>query len=380
MGAADDRAAPTITALVAHARDVPSDARTRIERLASPLIGTGLLLATCHRTEVYVSGPPGPELLAVAAHGARRLDGPAATRHLLRVAVGLDSVVLGEDQVLHQLRMAVDHARSRGLDPRIGRLAVTALRAGRIARSWQTGPRRSIADVAVARLGSMAPGSVSPVVLVVGAGTMGRLAVRAVQRVGGRPVLHSRTPDHAAAVAIELGAETDIPDDARIGGVVVALAGPWHVTRSLADRLAGDDPTIVDLSAPPAVPRSLRRRLRRVIDLDSLGPDPAAAMDLRSAARLETLAERTAAEVDAWLADERRRSAARTLAGRVEATRRSSLEHLFHDHPEVEPEVRAAIDRMTADLAARLLREPFSRLREDRDGQGERLVQEVFGL
>jgi hypothetical protein len=69
-----------------------------------------------------------------------------------------------------------------------------------------------------------------------------------------------------------------------------------------------------------------------------------------------------------------------TLAQRADATRNAALQHLWRDLPSLDPAARAAIERMSEELAERLLREPFARLRDDRDGHYERSVREVFAL
>src|SRR5690349_21667859 len=86
------------------------------------------LLATCHRVELYGFGP-GP-----VREDMRQLDGDAAVRHLFRVAAGLESAVVGESEILGQVRDALAHARERGTDERVARLFETAIAVGRTAR------------------------------------------------------------------------------------------------------------------------------------------------------------------------------------------------------------------------------------------------------
>jgi len=174
-----------IVALVTHARLVPAVERERFAvRLRDELTGKALLLETCHRVEGYVICPDDAERMALAVlmpAGGRALTGEPAVRHAIAVAVGRDSVVVGEDQVLHQLRESVDRARrDGGLDPILERLFALALHAGRRARSWRQGPARSLADVALAAIERQRGSIRGREVLVIGAGKMGRLAARAV--------------------------------------------------------------------------------------------------------------------------------------------------------------------------------------------------------
>ncbi|HEY8818495.1 MAG TPA: hypothetical protein VIM25_06710, partial [Candidatus Limnocylindrales bacterium] len=147
-------ASGAVIALVTHARHVPAAERARFRtRLDRTFGARALILETCHRVEAYVATGDDLESVALAFDlpaGGRALTGEDAVRHAVTVAVGRDSVVVGEDQILHQLRATVDAARADGnLDPGLERLFALALQAGRRARSWQPGRRPSLADVAV---------------------------------------------------------------------------------------------------------------------------------------------------------------------------------------------------------------------------------------
>ena len=125
---------PQLRAVAAHARHVPAEERVRFGReLGSALAGRGLVIETCHRVEGYVAaqGVEALERVDVPA-GCLAIDDRAAVRHAVAVATGRDSVVVGEDQVLHQLRETVDAVRRTGaMDPVLERLFATALHAGR---------------------------------------------------------------------------------------------------------------------------------------------------------------------------------------------------------------------------------------------------------
>ena len=96
-----------LAALVLHAAAVPVRERTDYgARLAARALD-GLLLRTCHRVELYGQVDAIAPLAADAPAGTIRLAGTDAARHLVRLAVGLESAVVAEDQVLHQLRRAV---------------------------------------------------------------------------------------------------------------------------------------------------------------------------------------------------------------------------------------------------------------------------------
>ena len=107
--------ATTVLALIVHARGVPSAAREAFAAECEALAAHDaiILVHTCHRVELYVAlGAFGDGALPQLPPGGLRLEDAAAARHLINVACGLQSAVLGEDQILHQVRetYALRHA------------------------------------------------------------------------------------------------------------------------------------------------------------------------------------------------------------------------------------------------------------------------------
>lgn len=378
-----------IVALVTHARHVPAIERVRFATaLHRESAGRAFTLETCHRVEAYLgNADDAPGLAAVLPEGGRALAGEQAVRHAMTVAVGRDSVVVGEDQILHQLRVSVDAARAAGtLDPALERLFALALQAGRRARSWRHGPARSLADFALASIELQGGAIRGRDVLVVGAGSMGRLAARAAVAAGASVAVANRSADGAQALAASTGARTEAFDpEARIGrfaGIVVALAGPWPIAAATADVLAGSATVVVDLSVPAAVPARLVEILgARLITADALalidvGPEA----QNGSAARLDALVEHSTGAYVAWLRGRDGRSAAEALNERADREREAELAALWRRFPDLEPEARDAIEGMTRHLANRLLREPLERLGRDTDGHDGRAIRDIFAL
>ena len=132
-----------VVAIVAHARQVPAPERELFASGLQAHLGTrALIVKTCHRVQAYTTVADAADSAAVATvaaavpEGGRVLEGEAAVRHIVAVATGRDSVVIGEDQILHQLREALEAARTENaLDTDVDRLFGLALRAGRKARS-----------------------------------------------------------------------------------------------------------------------------------------------------------------------------------------------------------------------------------------------------
>ncbi len=215
-----------------------------------------ILLNTCHRVELYGFGAR-PELDAPLRVEA----GEEAVRHLIRVATGLESAIVGEDEVLHQVREALGQARaSRALDRRLQRWFETAIGAGRRARAGRTASSGNLAQRAVAWLAERSTlGGRS--VLVVGAGRMGSSLAHAARLAGGDVTIASRDATRAQRLAQVYGGQgVDLAEGAKLAvhsaAIAVALAGVWHELQPQA----GDLPPIADISAPTAVPEAVRAR------------------------------------------------------------------------------------------------------------------------
>lgn len=385
-------AAVPILALVTHARDVPALERERFaEGLRRELTDRALILETCHRVEAYAVGVDEAEQIALAVNlptGGRTLIGEPAVRHAITVAVGADSVVIGEDQVLHQLRASVHAARAGGtLDPALERLFAVALQAGRRARSWRQGPQRSLADVALSSIERQRGPLRGREVLVVGAGRMGRLAAKAAVTAGASVCVANRSAEGARILATLTGARIEAFDPgARIGtfaAAVVALGGPWPIRAATIDALREATTVVVDLSVPSAVPADAAEMLgSRLITADALTfvePEPGTPQD-GSADRVEALIDHATAEFVTWLKGGDGRAAAEALVQRADRAREAELAELWRQLPDLEPEARDAIAGMTRHLTKRLLREPLERLGRDADGRDERAVRDIFAL
>jgi glutamyl-tRNA reductase len=269
----DHTSAPlaVIEALHRALRAAPAtDLRTRCEGVVR--------LATCHRLELYSEGVTPQvatrlyfhwfrlsesEAQEVAPHLVVR-SGAAAAEHLMSVAAGLESAVLGEDQIQGQVREAYRAACAAGdAGPLLHRLFHAALRAGRRARSETPLKRggRSLAGSAVAWLARELGDLREQTVLVIGAGEMARVAAaRLREREVGRLVIVNRTWSKAQELAAATGGEA-LPWAWRerlvgeVGGIVCATGAPEPVVRVSwlqpeEERCRGLRLVVVDLAVP----------------------------------------------------------------------------------------------------------------------------------
>ena len=265
---------------------VTGDARAKLLRdvaLAESVAET-FVISTCHRVEVYAdvdrfhAGVTAIcELLARHCGVDARDLTPhlyvhyqdSAVSHLLGVACGLDSVVVGEDQILGQVRSALKLAAEQGTTGRVlGELGRLALRAGKRARAETgiDGARRSLVNVAVelaaARLGAPpgAPAFAGRAVLIVGAGSMSALAARAAARSQAASiVIANRTRRTAERLAAQVGATVtalaNLPDAMMAADVVICCTGAVGpvVTREMVPEAARARPNplvFLDLAMP----------------------------------------------------------------------------------------------------------------------------------
>ena len=237
---------------------------------AVPGVRETALVATCHRAEIYlVADDPAAAFAALAQLGEARwtLAHPASARHLLRVACGLDSPILGDGQVLGQVRRAYLAARHAGTTgPMLNRLFETALRAGKRTRHVTALGRGAVTtgSAAAGLADRLAPCVAGRHVLVIGAGETAALAARHLaSRHPAAIVIANRSPERAAALAraiggSSIGLDALLPALAAADIVVSATSRPGVVVSAglLAAAMASRQArqlTAIDLAAPPDI-------------------------------------------------------------------------------------------------------------------------------
>jgi glutamyl-tRNA reductase len=379
----------TVLALIAHARGVPSAAREAFAAQCEALAANDsiILVHTCHRVELYVAlGSYGGGELPQLPDGGLRLEDAEAVRHLISVACGLQSAVLGEDQVLHQVRetYAMRHAAHR-LDPVLDRMFQVALNAGRRAHGWFEGSHRSLGDVALDEIEHAVGSLVGKAILIVGAGSMSRLTAQAAAKRGALVAITNRSPERAVAMAESVGGEAVdwVSNGAldRFVGVVVAVSGRWNVGPQDSARLVESGTPLVDLSSPPAVSDTLQAQLGdHFVSIDDLawGTQVQLAGGLRN--RLEKLVTDSGGEYCRWLRARDFLPAIQAMTEAAEARRQAELTWLARRLPSLSEHDRALVDQMSQRLVSGILHAPKSALRLDENGDLGRAAWELFGL
>lgn len=387
---------------------LPAEVGPALEVLtALPGVREAVLLSTCNRTEAYTWSDAGltPTQLGAALAEARGLPGDeilprlswsggaGAAQHVLRVAAGLESMVVGEAQILSQVRRALDLAQTAGTaGPVLNRLLQVAIATGRrVRRETGLSTRAPSVPRAALELCRQHLGTVrGRAVLVVGAGEIGALVVKVFAASGARiSAVANRSLDAAKALAGRVGALAisldDIADairDADIAVVTVGAAAPVFSAQACA--VARDRPLhVIDLGTPRGVdPAVAALPGVRVHNLDALASATGSA-----AIPDEVLKEADRVVEDALLAfccwlDAR--AAAPVIAALQQHGQRIADEEAararLHD---LDPHQREAVRAAMRAAVARLLHAPIVRLKMtagETGGQAVSLAAHLFGL
>lgn len=359
-------------------------------------------VSTCNRVEVVVAAASrdcadatGRALVdwhgvepALVAPSLYRLEEEAAARHLFRVAAGLDSLVLGEPQILGQVKAAYAVAlRARTAGPELNRLFHTVFRVAKRVRS-ETGlgaQSVSVGHAAAALARKIFDDLSAKRVLVLGAGEMAEITARHLVAAGVREItVTNRTHDRAVGLAAALGGRA-VPIDAlgealRAADIVVASSAaraPVVDAATVADlmRVRRQSPLFfVDIAVPrnvdPRVHELPNVYLYNIDDLQAVAAEGLTHRQ-REAARAEQIVTE---EVDGFLRRTRTRAVVPTVVAlrrRFDAIRRAEMQRASGGLRELTLAQRAAVDRLVEDLIAKLLHAPTSmlkRLAEEDEG------------
>jgi glutamyl-tRNA reductase len=370
-------------------------------------VGEGLILSTCNRTEIYVvSDDEGHaregifDFLAtyhsvpvpVLERASYVFSGHDAVDHMFRVASGLDSLVLGEPQILSQIRDALDVARdASSVGPLLQRLATDALRVGKRARTETDIARNrvSIAHAAVElaqhELGDLSSRSA----VVLGAGKMATLTAKLLAGAGiGSLTIVNRT----LPKAFELAETT--------GGQVMPITGLQHAIGQ-ADVVFGaalSDHPLIDAEMVTDRDRTLLAidlSVPRVIDQAC---ESVPMVSVRDVDALETVVERTRQEyagevvkVEALVSDAvasfsdwtRSRAAVEAITAiraKAEAIREAEIERTLRKLSHLNERDRNVVRALASGITNKLLHQPVQALRGATSDDEVASALHLFGL
>ena len=370
-----------------------------------------LLVSTCNRVELYVIGP-GPDLhdrtrSALATAAGEDLvpylythHGEAAVLHLFRVAASLDSMVLGEPQILGQVKDAFEQAQQLGAARgELARICSAAFgSAKRVRTETELGrAATSMASAAVEMARHIFDGLDGKTVLLVGAGEMAELAGRHLVSAGASKVLvANRTFERAEALAATLqglAVPFDHMEESLVQAdiVVCSTASPKPViTREKVARVLRPRKHrplfLVDL----AVPRDVEPDVHTLDGVYSYDVDDIQrVIDQNQAARAAAAAQAevlVAEEVARYIRQRAVREQVPVLAqlrARAEQIRRAEVERAIGNLPvPLSAEQLKVVEAMTSAIVNKMLHQPTAKLRAVQAGDSELVdaAAELFGL
>jgi glutamyl-tRNA reductase len=392
------------------------DLGTAVQTLASRQAATeAVLLSTCNRSEVYVASDDPQQARteiveflasyhdvpadAFVPHLFERSDGDA-TRHLFRVAAGLDSLIVGEPQILGQVKDAFQAAAERHcVGPLLTRLFQSSFGVGkRVRTETALGEGAVSVGFAAVELARKIFGRLDGRnVLVFGAGEITTLAAQHLRTQGvGDIVVTSRTGTSAEALAGKVSGRA-IPWDhlaTAVGSADIVVSGTGaprpilthaHVAAATANR--SRPLFIIDLAVPrdvePAVGQLEQVFLYNVDDLQALVHENVS----RRGAEIDRAEFIVGEEVTRFGAWRRSRGAVPTVVAlrrRFETIRRSELERLGLKLSSLSPADRDRVDEVTRLIVEKLLVEPTEQLKalpdEETQAAYTEAVNRLFGL
>jgi glutamyl-tRNA reductase len=365
-----------------------ADERTAVETLLTREgVDEAFALQTCNRAEAYVvtsDAAAGRRALSDFAPNVRdgavvELDHEASLRHLMRVAAGVESLVLGEDQILGQLSTAVEEARAvEGIGPGLDDALGKAIHVGERART-ETAINEGItslgsAAVALADRGTDLDGATG---LVIGAGEMGTLAARALDASAvDHVIVANRTVPHADHVVRDLVGEASavgldaIPAAVAEADVVFTATGaPGYAITP--ETLAGAGETfVVDLAQPrdadPAVDDLTGVERRDIDDLKRITKET----ESNREAEAEAVERMIDEEFDHLLARFKRKRADEVISAMYEGAERTKAAEVdraiskLETQGELTDEQRETVESLADSLVGQLLAAPTKSLRE----------------
>ena len=362
--------------------------------LASELARHGaeaVVLSTCNRTEVYLAGADA-ELVReeLERRSGLELDGVLAgwdegeaVTHLFRVAAGLDSLVPGESQILGQVRLAYESARTAGATGALlNRLFEDALHAGKRVRTEAKLHElpESVASSAVELAARELGGVEGRRALLFGAGKMSELAARDLRARGAQVVVASRTLESAQELADRVGGRAAAFDAVAVelpeaDLVLSATRCPYPILHAEAVGSREKPLVLVDV----AVPRDLDPAIGELdgctlFDIDALGEGLVGRdEDIREA---EAIVAQEAARFAEWRRSRDAAEAIRDLRRHAEEIRSEELARAGSRLSDLSPRERETVETLTSQIVNKLLHAPTIRAKE----AGSEPLRDLFAL
>ena len=375
-------------------------------------LGEAVILSTCNRTEIYTVADDSETAIdrvtqfvadyhqlpvdGIAPHMYSRV-GPDAVQHLFGVSGGLDSMIVGESQILGQVRGALS-AATEAQSARMTCVGLfhRALRVGRRVRQ-ETNIGRNPLSISYAgvRLAQRVLGNLSGKrALLIGAGEAGSLVARALRTVGiGDLMIANRTESKAKELADYLSSRVvpfqDLEDALQVADIAIAATDSpsYIITTDMAQSLrrdAYDAPLFAfDLAIPrdidPDVAEQCGVRLFNIDDLSAIAEENMAERR-RSASDAERIIDEEVAKFMKWWDSLDVLPTVKAIRTQAEDIRQRELERALGMLDELTPENRQVVDSMTRAIVNKILHDPTDSLRNGATKSQIRAAKELFRL
>jgi len=372
--------------------DIAAAATADPQRRLSDLLGRegvseAFQLQTCNRTEAYVvteTPEQGRSALfdavePVSAGVVRWMGHEESLEHLMRVAAGLESIVLGEDQILGQIKDALEAANRAGATGEVLDDAVTkAIHVGERART-ETAINEGVVSVgsAAVELADEEVGVEGAHAAVVGAGEMGQLAAKALAAAGvaqlsvvNRTVERGRQVADSVAVDTDVVALSDLAAVVRDVDVLISATGSQEYVVTPETVAAAGETVVIDIAQPRDVDPAVDGVADvRVYDIDALESVTEATREQRRIAA-EEVSEMIDRELDRLLRSFKQKRADEAVSAMYESAERVKARELetafskLEAHGDLNDRQREAVESLADALVGQLLAAPTKSLRD----------------
>ena len=374
----------------------------------------GIILSTCNRTEVYTTGGDGrrdeeASLNFLKSHldipnvdlsqYAYIIKGEAAVEHLFRVACGLDSMIVGEFEVLGQVGQALEVAeKARMVNLPLRHIFQSAIRTGRRVRE-ETGISKnalSVSSVALDLATRVVGELESCRILVIGAGEAGRLVAKAARDRGTPQILvASRTEERATNLAAALGGTPvsidNLVEELNTCNIVVTCADAphWILDVHQVEEVMSNRPELPLVIIDIAVPRNVEPAVEQIdnvflYNIDALTQISDANRRQRTG-EIQDAEEIIAAEVakfTSWWRTFEVRPVISALMGKAEDIRSTQLGRTLKKLRPLSDEERDTLEAMTKSIVTKILKDPVQCLKAKANINGDytEIISELFQL
>lgn len=377
-------------------------------------IPRGIIISTCNRTEIYAADNDRNYIVDASINYLRDYlnisaedllqyvyvySDKKAVEHLFRVACGLESMIVGEFEVLGQVGQALENAGKMGTaNPVLRHVFQEAIRTGRRVRD-ETGISRnalSTSSVAVDLASSIIGDIENARIIIIGAGEAGRLVVKvARERGASRIIVASRTKQRAEALAETIGGTpidlSNLPEELNSANVVVTCASAPHwvldfnrVNAAMTNR-PGMPLVIIDIAVPRNVePSASNISNVYLYNIDNLIEIADSHRKQRESEvqKTEEIIKLEIERVNSWWQELKMQPVISALMNRAEEIRSKQLGKTLARLDELSNEQREILDAMTKSMVNKILKEPIHYLKTNADNGVDtaELIAKIFQL